>query len=339
MTTSQLEFTLQKRQVGWWSWQKSLGATLILLFAAILALYLPITYQPSAQPRPAQNYEESTARMTALQAKDEGLALYPGCESQVMNHGQKVERVIVLLHGYRNCPSQFQQLGMIFYEQGYNVIIPRMPHHGLADVLTADQAQLTADELAAHVTEAVDIAQGLGDHVTVAGISTGGVLAGWAAQNRADIQQAVLIAPVFGLHAIPVPLTTPAANLFTVLPNFFLWQDGELKADVPNPPQVYPQNATQAISQILRLSFAVQAEASRSAPAATSILVVTNAYDDAVDNEVTAEVVANWRENGLAYLQTYEFEAGLGLDHDLIDPAHPKQKIDKVYPVLLDLMD
>lgn len=336
MTTGQFEFTTQKRQAGW---RKGLWAGLMLPFIALLALYLPVTYQPVVQPRPAQNYDEAVTHIATLQAKDEGLTLYPGCESQVMTHGQKVERVIVLLHGYRNCPGQFQQLGRIFYERGYNVIIPRMPHHGLADVLTAEQAQLTAAELAAHVTEAVDIAQGLGEQVTVAGISTGGVLTGWVAQNRADVQQAVLIAPVFGLYAIPAPLTTPAANLFAILPNLFLWQDGELKADVPNPPQVYPQNATWAISQILRLSFTVQNEASQSAPAAGAILVVTNAHDDAVDNQVTAEVVAHWREHGLAYLQTYEFEAGLGLDHDLIDPAHPKQKIDQVYPVLLDLID
>lgn len=267
-------------------WLKILLTSLILLIAVALALYLPITYQPSAQPRPAQ----------------------------------------------------FHQLGMIFYERGYNVVIPRMPHHGLADVLSPDQAHLTADELAAHVTEAVDIAQGLGEQVMVAGISAGGILTGWVAQNRADIEQAVLIAPVFGLYAIPAQLTTPVTNLFNILPNFFLWQDDELKANVPNPPQVYPQNATRALSQILRLGFAVRTEAGESPPAAAAILVVTNANDDAVDNQVTAGVVADWCAHGREHLQTYEFKADLGLDHDVLDPAHPKQKIDLVYPVLLDLM-
>ncbi|HXV98240.1 MAG TPA: alpha/beta fold hydrolase [Anaerolineae bacterium] len=255
-----------------------------------------------------------------------------------MTHGQKVERVIVLLHGYRNCPAQFHQLGLTFYELGYNVLIPRMPHHGWADVLTTDQAQLTADELAAHVTEAVDIGQGLGEQVSVAGISTGGVLTAWAAQNRPDVKRGVLIAPVFGLYAIPAPLLTPTTNLFLTLPNFFLWQDDELKANVPNPPQVYPQNSTRALSQILRLGFAVRAQAGQSPPAASAILIVTNANDDAVDNQVTSEVVAGWRKGGFEQLQTYEFEAYLRLDHDLIDPAHPKQKIDFVYPVLVDLM-
>jgi carboxylesterase len=254
-----------------------------------------------------------------------------------MTHRQQVERVLVLLHGYRNCPAQFARVGAIFYEQGYNVIIPRMPHHGLADVLSTDQANLTAGELAVHVTEAVDIAQGLGGHVTVAGMSTGAVLTGWAAQNRADIEQAVLIAPFFGPQAIPTALNTPAINLFNILPNVFLWQDDQLQAKVPNPPQVYPQNATRALSQILQLSAAVRNNAGHP-PAAGSMIVITNANDDAVDNQMTAAVVAAWQQTGYERLETYEFAAELGLDHDLMDPAHPKQKIDLVYPTLIDLM-
>ncbi|MBI1878558.1 MAG: hypothetical protein HYR94_10080 [Chloroflexi bacterium] len=107
---------------------------------------------------------------------------------------------------------------------------------------------------------------------------------------------------------------------------------------MPNPPQVYPQNATRAISQILRLGFAVRNQASQLPPVAAAILVVTNANDDTVDNQVTSDIVASWRKHGYEHLQTYEFEADLRLDHDVIDPAHPKQKVDLVYPVLLDLI-
>ncbi len=213
-----------------------------------------------------------------------------------------------------------------------------MPHHGLADVLTTDQAQLTAEEMTAHATEAVDIAQSLGEQVTVAGLSAGGVLTGWVAQNRADVQQAVLIAPAFGLYAIPAEFTTPTTNFFLNAPSFFLWQDDALKAAVPNPPQTYPQNSTRAISEFLKLGFAVRTAARQSLPAAGAIVVVTNANDDAVDNQATAEIVAAWRQNGYEPLQTYEFEANLKLDHDLMDPAHPKQKVELVYPVLIDLM-
>jgi esterase/lipase len=319
-------------------WSKLLLLLLILLAVVALALYWPVTYNPIVHPKPATSYAEAVTRLDRLQAREAGLALSPGCASEFMSHGQKIERVIVLLHGYRNCPEQFHQLGLIFHNLGYNVLIPRMPHHGLADVLTSEQAQLTADELAIHVTEAVDIAQGLGEQVSVAGISTGGILTGWVAQNRADVNQAVLIAPVFGLYTIPAHFLTPATNLFLTLPNFFLWQDDKLKASVPNPPQVYPQNSTRALSQILQLGFAVRAAARQAPPAASTILVITNANDDAVDNWVTSELVASWRNSGFTNLQTYEFKAELGLDHDLVDAIHPKQKIELVYPVIVKMI-
>ncbi|NJP05385.1 MAG: alpha/beta hydrolase [Chloroflexaceae bacterium] len=49
-----------------------------------------------------------------------------------------------------------------------------------------------------YASESVDIARGLGRHVTIAGISVGGTIAGWAAQFRADVDCAVLIAPALG---------------------------------------------------------------------------------------------------------------------------------------------
>lgn len=311
---------------------------LILLISTILVLYWPITYTPTVQSKPAMSYDEAISRLVKLQARDETVVLYPGCETQAMTHGQQVERVVVLLHGYRNCPKQFQQLGLIFYDLGYNVIIPRLAHHGLADLLTTAQAELTADELTVGATEAIDIAQGLGQKVTVVGLSTGGLLAGWATHHRSDIERAVLIAPVFGLQVIPAQLTTPATNLFLSLPNFFVWQNDALKTEAPNAPQVYPRNSTRAISQIIRLAFAVRAAADHAPPSTKSIMVITNANDTAVDNQITAEVVSQWRKQADQPIKTYEFAADQQLDHDLIDPDHPKQKVDLVYPILVELI-
>jgi carboxylesterase len=316
-------------------WKGILGAGLIVL---LLALFWPVRYKPATNARPATSYAEALTRIAALESQEASLALYPGCATQAMTHGDKVARVIVFLHGYRNCPKQFQQLGAIFHELGYNVFIPRMPYHGLADTLSGEHAQLSADALIGHLTAAVDIAQGLGDRVTLVGMSTGGVLAGWAAHSRPDVDRVVLIAPAFGLRDIPGPLTTPATHLFLMLPNFFLWQDSELKANVPNPGQVYPQNSTRALAEVLRLGFAVRAAAGQTPPVVSSILLVTNANDEAVDNRAAAAIAAGWRASGFEALQSYEFGLELRLDHDLIDPTHPKQKVDLVYPVLLELM-
>jgi esterase/lipase len=73
-------------------------------------------------------------------------------------------------------------LGEQLCQQGYNVLAARLPYHGLKDPLTTEQSKMTAEDMAALTQETVDIAQGLGDKVTIAGLSAGGVMAAWAAQ-------------------------------------------------------------------------------------------------------------------------------------------------------------
>ncbi len=129
----------------------------------------------------------------------------------------------------------------------------------------------------------------------------------------------------------------PAANLFLTLPNFFQWWDPDLQA-AGGLPNTYPRYSTRALAQILRLGFAAQARAQRSAPAARSILVITNDNDDSVDNAATDAVVRDWQSHGAHDLRTFTFNANLKLGHDLIDPARPGQRTDIVYPQLIDLI-
>jgi hypothetical protein len=133
---------------------------------------------------------------------------------------------------------------------------------------------------------------------------------------------------------IPAPVTAPAVNAFLVLPNFYQWTDSTLKEE-NGPAYTYPRRSTRALAQTLRFGLAVQALREEAPPAAGSILVITNAGDPSVDNALTAEVVAAWREWG-AEVATYEFAADLELEHDLIDPSKQTQPI--VYPRLVELI-
>ena len=127
----------------------------------------------------------------------------PVCQLKLITHDRKVERAIILVHGYTNCPQQFNTLGQQFYDLGYNVLIAPLPHHGLADRMIEEHGLLTAEELAAYADETVDLAQGLGDQVVMMGISAGGVTTAWAAQHRSDIDLAVIISPAFGFKTDP----------------------------------------------------------------------------------------------------------------------------------------
>ncbi len=288
----------------------------------------------SSHPHPALDYATALQSLQTLMAQ-EPPGMNPVCRLQFLTHGQKVARAIILVHGFTNCPQQFRALGERFYDLGYNVLIAPLPHHGLADRLTGAQAQLTAEELAAYADQTIDIARGLGEHVTMLGISGGGVTTAWAAQNRSDVDLAVIISPAFGYKQIPTPLTAAVMNLYLFFPNSFKWWDPVLKSAASLPHQ-YPRYSTHALVQILRLGFAVRAQAQHSKPAARKLVVVLNANDDSVNNPLTMQVVKTWQSHA-ANLTTYEFEAGLKLGHDLIDPAQPYQRIDIVYPRLIEL--
>jgi len=290
----------------------------------------------NSSPRPAQDYSEALARIETLQANDTP-AVNPRCRTRIMTHGEKADRAIVFLHGFTNCPQQFHDLGKLLHERGGNVFIPRIPHHGLSDRLTTDLSNLTAEELAAFMDEVVDIAQGLGDQVTVAGLSGGAVAAAWAAQFRSDIARAVLISPSFAFGPVHPRLTGAVKNLSLALPNFFIWWNSDLKT-VTKPDYGYPRFSTRALGQIARLGFAVQEAARRAKPLAQSVVLVTNPNDRAVDNGAAIKLLRAWIERGADRAEHYELDAALNIGHDIIDPTQDDQRVDTVYPVLIDLI-
>ncbi|MGQ9682205.1 MAG: alpha/beta hydrolase [Anaerolineae bacterium] len=292
------------------------------------------------KPSPTRTYGgpplsyTAALRWIAARQAEENDTINPLARTCLFTHGSRVERAVVLLHGYTSSPAQFHALGNMLHERGCNVLIPRAPHHGLADRLTAALARLDEGELLTFLDDALEMARGLGEHIVVAGLSLGGLLTAWAAQERADVSRAVLIAPAIGFSAVPAALTPLAGKLACTLPNVFLWWDPVLKDRAPGPRHGYPRYATRPLGHILRISRRLQARAVERPPAAGAIAVITNACDRAVDNAATARLVRLWQAHG-AQVSTYEFPADLDLPHDLIDPAQPHQRTERVYPTLL----
>jgi len=164
------------------------GAALAAAWAAIRVVNHASPGELDAYTRdPVRDYDSAIARFAQVQAREEAdQALNPVCHSKLLTHGRKVERAIVLMHGMTNCPQQFVDFAPLFYERGYNVLIPRMSHNGLANRDTDALKYVTAEELRDCSNNMVDIARGLGEHVTYAGISMGGVTATWVAHAAPD---------------------------------------------------------------------------------------------------------------------------------------------------------
>jgi pimeloyl-ACP methyl ester carboxylesterase len=317
-----------------------LGVLVVLLLALVLMASKPFSIDETLSPDPAQSYTEAVSRIETIQAQEGGMAdLHPLCETRLLTHGDETEQVIVFIHGFTSCPDQFAQIGQAYFEAGYNVYIPREPHHGIADKLGNPLLNYTAEEMAAFASQTADIAQGLGERVTVVGLSGGGTMATWMAQERADVDLAVPIAPFLGIGFLPRVLNRPLTNLMLLVPNFFQWWDPIKKADNPfSAPYSYTRYPTHALFETLRLGFAVERDSKHQRPAAGSILVITNANDESVNNDVVAEFEQLWHQHGEEFLQTFQFDKSLGLPHDLITPTRPGGDIEAVYPKLEELI-
>jgi carboxylesterase len=286
---------------------------------------------------PSPNYQESVRRINELRKLD-GEDVSPDGRTIFLARGEKTSMTIVFFHGNTNSPRQFEALGKIFYEKGYNVLIPRVPHHGLKDRMTKDPARLTALELTKLCDESVDIAQGLGKHITVVGFSMGANMAGWLAQNRSDVDQAVIIAPFWGWKGLPTYFFKPFIDLLSILPNMFVWWDRKGKTALTGPTSSYYGFSTRAVGQIMRLGWLMMERSRKAAPRARSIVVITSGLDEAVDEKNIDKVVAGWqRRHGR--VTRFQFDKSMGIFHDMIDPQQPYQKTAVVYPRLIELIE
>lgn len=313
---------------------------MIVIVVSSLILWMAFRPLPvgdlESHPTPAVSYEEAIGRVQAMQEQDNQDLTRDVCITKLYHHGKQTEHVIVLIHGFTNCPEQFNELGKQHYETGNNVFIPRMPYHGRSDRLTDALVALTAKELAAFGDQVIDIAHGLGKKITVIGISGSGTLVAWLAQNRADIQYAFAIAPLFGLAFIPSSFTKLFERIALLLPNFFLWWDPRTRADNPYSIEyAYPRYPTRALVEFLRLAMIARAQAEKAPPRAGKITMIINDAEPAVSNDEIMRFINLWQKHGNADVSAIHFEKELKLPHDILTPGTPNLPTGDIYPRLI----
>lgn len=332
----------------WSKWLTRFGRVLAIVAAIFLCVYLIIylwsltmpELKPVAlpsSPHPVATYEEAMRRVNALLAEEQARGdLQPQCLPFALTHEKKTQYAIVLLHGLTACPFQYKELAQLYYDKGYNVLVPRLPRHGLADRTSNALADLTAEELLGVMDPSLDIAAGLGDQVTMFGLSLGGNVAAAAGQLREGLALAMPVSPAIGLRFTWPGITPALTRIVLGLPDMYIWWDPINKANF-QAASGYPGFSLHGLGQIWRLGLAVQQAAATTPPAADSMLVVTNWGDPAI-NLANADILTDdWRRSG-GDVSTYRFPLLPWLPHDIVSFDAVGADTERTNPVLVDLV-
>jgi esterase/lipase len=256
--------------------------------------------------------------------------------TMVYLHGERRPRAIVLLHGMSASPPQFARFARDLHERGHNVIVPRLPHHGHADRLSTALERLQPDDLYEATAQYVAVAAELGDRVTIAGFSLGGLLATWAAQNF-DVDRAVAIAPFFGVAWIPGFMMSGVAELMLAIPNRFHWWNPVVR-DRQQPKHGYPRYSTHAVAHAFRIASGVLKEARMRPPRAGKVVLVTNAREATVNNRAIRRLYRHWRAAHPDLIQLMVLR-GMPPSHDVVEPLRRSDLAERAYPFLLHAID
>lgn len=305
---------------------------LLGLITVLAVVPIDTSSLPSA-PTPAPGHETSVARFAVVERAERDSTM-DDARSVLLDHGTRTPRVVVLVHGFTNSPRQFRELGRLLYERGYNVLIPRLPEHGLRAGDVGALRSITAERYRDFADRAIDDAHGLGDSVMVIGLSAGGDVAIWIAQHRADVTRVVVIAPAISLARVPSPFDAPVMNLMMRVPNLTFHQAPDTLR-----PHAYFGVSTRAVGQTLRFGASVLRDVERGGPAVRDLALVLNGNDHTIDAAPVLRMAGLWRDRDGVRTALYRFDALLRLPHDVIDVTQRCGMPEVVYPVLVALLE
>ncbi len=295
---------------------------------------------PFSQPTSLKSFKKAVETIKTMQSREINTQDFnPQLKTIFLSHGKKTKRAVLWLHGYTSAALQFMHLAELCFKKGYNVLVPCMPHHGLKDRLTSEIGKITAREQKQFVEKMVDIMHGLGHEIVVGGLSMGGTMTAWIAQQRPDVDTTIIIAAAFGFKVIPTSLTRIATLALSALPNMRQWWDKEIKDTVQDPWYGYPHRYTRSLVQLLDLGHQVLKLAKHTPPAVKKVWVVINDNDEAVDNKMLQKLADTWNHSGAKNASIYHFPKKFGLDHDCISIEHSKDNPRFVYPVLMKMVE
>jgi alpha-beta hydrolase superfamily lysophospholipase len=158
----------------------------------------PVGGDVRVQADPA--YQQAIAKWQAWVDAEKKLPLQKGSETRLYLHPEKPAKgTLVMYHGYTAGTWQFEILARQAYDQGYNVVIPRLPGHGLKDKAGKEDPSQLRDaknwqDYEQFGDETYAMAKGLGGPISTLGLSVGGNIA-MSVAERHPVGKVVAYAP------------------------------------------------------------------------------------------------------------------------------------------------
>jgi esterase/lipase len=286
----------------------------------------------------APDWQVSLDSVATLMSKDGDEIAVP-CKSQFLSHGARTATVHVLLHGYTNAPAQFREIAHAHFDQGANVLVPRIPYHGYLDPDAHQLGNMTPAVLEAFCDEVAEEAAGLGERLIVTGLSLGGLLAGYLGKMRDEVAEARLVAPFIQPKAVPGWVDGPFDAATRALPDLYSWWNPKLHEKEVAGTWATPKFSLKAIGA--QITFRRQLE--HISPARTTkldrVLLVVNDNDIAVRNDRAYDFVAQQLEPLALEVESIELKKSLGFTHDVFEPnGDNRDRMDSVRDELWPLL-
>ena len=293
---------------------------------------------PAAPAKPAVSAAraEAVAKLRAMVAEEAKLPLQQGSETRLYLHeGAPPRGTLVMYHGFSAGTWQFDLLAKQAFAEGYDVVIPRLPGHGLkTEDGVEDPSQLPKAgdwrRYEAFAEQTYQVAKGLGGPLSVLGLSVGANVALDVAEKHPDIHRVVAYAPFLAppgfagkLIAAVQFLDKLTFGLTGRLLDFVPWGWGkECEAETASGKR--PGHAKFPLGTIFAATQLGSKLVANGAQARAPIQFFVTDVDDAADNQTIRKL--HDRAGGDPRNGWFRYTTPEGVPHPMVHPMEDKGK-------------
>ncbi len=212
---------------------KFLSAALLLFSPALFASEFTDNLKAFSQLYKAELGSVKPCRETRLQryAVCANALRSDGNGPFILHHGEPTPNVAVLFHGLSDSPYFMRAIAANLHANGFTVIVPLLPGHGLRDADNDMEDRQLAERWQRHVDDIMALADNFGDDIFIGGFSTGGAL---AVDQYLDAPQGINGIMLF---SGALALTDNAESMWKIwgIKTLASWIDGHYETHGPNP--------------------------------------------------------------------------------------------------------